>query len=173
MLGKEAIARRLPRSWNAALAQLRRDVTVLRRRAAGYGSAPVISLWQIERVTIGPRPHVAALTVAAGTVATVAPGALPLAIRIRGRTHHMTALPGATVLEVGLAAGAPLRFSCAVGGCGACKLRVVEGKVDVEEPNCLTEAERAAGFVLACVGRPCGPCVLERVERAIATRGGP
>jgi len=121
----------------------------------------------IERFTIGPRPQVAASPASFA----VAPGARPVAIRIDGRTHRTTALPGATVLEAGLAAGAPMPFSCAVGGCGACKLRVVEGSVEVEEPNCLTAAERGAGFVLACVGRPCGPCVLERVEET-ATRGG-
>jgi ferredoxin len=123
----------------------------------------------IERFTIGPRPHVAAS--AASIAAVTSPGARPVAIRIDGRTHRTTALPGATVLEAGLAAGAPMPFSCAVGGCGACKLKVLEGSVEVEEPNCLTAAERAAGFVLACVGRPCGPCVLERVEETTA-RGG-
>ena len=126
----------------------------------------------IERFTIGPRPQVAASPRAAAAVASgVARGARPVAIRIDGRTHRTTAWPGATVLEAGLAAGAPMPFSCAVGGCGACKLKVLEGSVEVEEPNCLTAAERAAGFVLACVGRPCGPCVLERVEET-ATRGG-
>jgi len=123
----------------------------------------------IERFTIGPRPHVAAS--AAAIAASASPGARPVAIRIDGRTHRTTALPGATVLEAGLAAGAPMPFSCAVGGCGACKLKVLEGSVEVEEPNCLTAAERAAGFVLACVGRPCGPCVLEKVEET-PSRGG-
>jgi ring-1,2-phenylacetyl-CoA epoxidase subunit PaaE len=45
-------------------------------------------------------------------------------------------------------------FSCIVGGCGACRVRLVEGSVEMEEPNCLTDAERAEGWVLACVGRP-------------------
>jgi ferredoxin-NADP reductase len=116
----------------------------------------------IERFSTGPRPRVA--TSSAAIAAAVGPGARPVAIRFKDRTHSTTALPGATVLEAGLAAGAPMPFSCAVGGCGACKVKVVEGSVEVDEPNCLTEAERAAGFVLACVGRPCGPCVVEVVE---------
>lgn len=110
---------------------------------------------RIERFVIGPRPH------AATSSAAVAPGARPIAIRVKDRTHRTVALPGATVLEAGLAAGAPMPFSCAVGGCGACKVQLVEGEVELEEPNCLTEKERAAGYVLACVGRPCGPCVVE------------
>jgi ring-1,2-phenylacetyl-CoA epoxidase subunit PaaE len=113
----------------------------------------------IERFAIGPRPHVA--TSSAAIAASVAPGARPIAIRVKDRTHRTTALPGATVLEAGLAAGAPMPFSCAVGGCGACKVKLVEGDVELDEPNCLTDAERAAGFVLACIGRPCGPCIVE------------
>ena len=116
----------------------------------------------IERFSIGPRPQVA--TSSAALAAAVGPGARPVAIRVKDRTHRTTALPGATVLEAGLAAGAAMPFSCAVGGCGACKVKVLEGSVEVDEPNCLTDAERAAGFVLACVGRPCGPCVVEVVD---------
>jgi ferredoxin-NADP reductase len=116
----------------------------------------------IERFSTGPRPRVA--TSSSAIAAAVGPGARPVTIRVKDRTHRTTALPGATVLEAGLAAGAPMPFSCAVGGCGACKVKVVEGAVEVDEPNCLTEAERAAGFVLACVGRPCGPCVVEIIE---------
>ena len=124
----------------------------------------------IERFSTGPRPRVA--TSSAAIAAAVGPGARPVSIRVKDRTHRTTALPGATILEAGLAAGAPMPFSCAVGGCGACKVRVVEGSVEVDEPNCLTEAERAAGFVLACVGRPCGPCVVEIVETEATDPGG-
>ena len=116
----------------------------------------------MERFSIGPRPHVT--TSSAAIASAVAPGARPIAIRVKGRVHRTTALPGATVLEAGLAAGAPMPFSCAVGGCGACKVKLVDGRVEVEEPNCLSDQERAAGYVLACVGRPCGPCTVEVLE---------
>jgi ferredoxin-NADP reductase len=116
----------------------------------------------MERFSIGPRPHVA--TSSAAIASAVAPGARPIAIRVKGRVHRTTAMPGATVLEAGLAAGAPMPFSCAVGGCGACKVKLIEGSVEVEEPNCLSDQERAAGYVLTCVGRPCGPCTVEILE---------
>ncbi|MDB4936373.1 MAG: Phenylacetate-CoA oxygenase/reductase, PaaK subunit, partial [Labilithrix sp.] len=118
----------------------------------------------IERFAIGPRPHVAISS--AAIAASVAPGARSIAIRLKDRTYRTIALPGATVLEAGLAAGAPMPFSCGVGGCGACKVKLVEGNVELEEPNCLSDAERAAGHVLACVGRPCGPCTVEVPEEA-------
>jgi ferredoxin-NADP reductase len=69
--------------------------------------------------------------------------------------------PGATILDAGLAAGIAMPFSCAMGGCGACAVRLVDGEVDVDEPSCLTADERARGVVLACVARPRGACTLE------------
>ena len=111
---------------------------------------------RIERFAIGPRPQVTT-----SLAAFASPGARPIAIRVKDRTHRTMVLPGATVLEAGLAAGAAMPFSCGVGGCGACRVKVTSGAVDVEEPNCLSDAERAAGYVLACVGRPCGPCSVE------------
>lgn len=135
-----------------------RDEVLAALAARGIADAAIA----IERFSVGPRPRVA--TSSAAIAAAVGPGARPVAIRVKDRTHRTTALPGATVLEAGLAAGAPMPFSCAVGGCGACKVKLLEGNVEVDEPNCLTEAERAAGFVLACIGRPCGPCVVEIVD---------
>jgi ferredoxin-NADP reductase len=79
--------------------------------------------------------------------------AQPISIRVRGRTHEVTAEPGQTILEAGLGAGLPMPYSCSLGGCGACKLKLVAGQVDSEEPNCLTAAERADGWVLGCVSR--------------------
>jgi len=117
---------------------------------------------KMERFAIGPRPQMH--TSSAAIAASVAPGARPIAIRTKDRTLRTVALPGATVLEAGLAAGAPMPFSCGVGGCGACRVKLVEGDVELEEPNCLSDAERAAGYVLTCVGRPCGPCTVELPE---------
>ena len=52
-------------------------------------------------------------------------------------------------------------FSCAMGGCAACKVKLVEGEVDMEEPNCLTPKERAEGWVLACCSRAKKPVTVE------------
>jgi ferredoxin-NADP reductase len=135
-----------------------RDEVVAALEARGVAPEAIA----MERFSIGPRPHVASSS--AEIASAVAPGARPIAIRVKGRVHRTTALPGATVLEAGLAAGAPMPFSCAVGGCGACKVKLIDGRVEVEEPNCLSDQERAAGYVLTCVGRPCGPCTVEIVE---------
>ncbi len=58
-------------------------------------------------------------------------------------------LTGTTILEAAEQAGVLLPSSCRMGGCGACKVKV-EGSVVHAEPNCLTDAERAEGYALAC-----------------------
>ncbi len=83
-----------------------------------------------------------------------------LTLRIGARDYALRTTRGQTILDAALKADAPLPFSCAVGGCGACKVKLVSGAVDVETPNCLTREERAAGYVLTCVGRATSACTL-------------
>ncbi len=82
-------------------------------------------------------------------------------IHLEGRAHQVTAAPGVTLLEAGLSAGLPMPYSCTVGGCGTCLLRLLSGEVHLEEPNCLSHEERASGQVLACVSRPLSPVAVE------------
>jgi len=86
-------------------------------------------------------------------------------IDVGGREHLVPVAPGQTLLEAGVAAGAPMPFSCAMGGCGACRTELVSGRVKMEEPSCLTPREREAGWVLACCSRP-----LEGVRLRVARR---
>jgi ferredoxin len=82
-------------------------------------------------------------------------------VRSRGGAQRLVVEPGRTVLEAALGARVDMPFSCTVGGCGACRVKLVEGDVVMDEPNCLTPEERADGYVLACMSRPGGPCTLE------------
>ena len=92
---------------------------------------------------------------------TAATAAQPLTIRRGGAITQAIVRPGDTLLDAGLAAGVPLKLSCAMGGCGACAVTLVAGTVAMDEPNGLTVGERAAGTVLACVARPTAPCTIE------------
>src|SRR5690606_34918695 len=58
--------------------------------------------------------------------------------------------PGESILDAGLRAGIALEYSCTVGGCGHCKVRVTDGIPLLNEPNCLSDAERSGGWTLAC-----------------------
>jgi ring-1,2-phenylacetyl-CoA epoxidase subunit PaaE len=85
----------------------------------------------------------------------------PVKVRMQGREREFVVAAGRTVLEAALDAGVDMPFSCSVGGCGTCLVRLAEGRVDMDEPNCLTSGERAGGYVLACVSRPSSPCSFE------------
>lgn len=78
-----------------------------------------------------------------------------------GHEHGIQVGPGQSILEAALAAGIDMPFSCAMGGCGACRVRRVSGEVQMEEPNCLSRSERERGYVLTCVGRPLTRCQIE------------
>lgn len=87
---------------------------------------------------------------------------LPAArVTLRALGREAPVAPGQTVLEAALAAGLPLEFSCTMGGCAACAVRLVAGEVVMDEPNCLRDDERRAGLILACVARPLTDVSLE------------
>ncbi|MER8120311.1 2Fe-2S iron-sulfur cluster-binding protein [Streptomyces sp. NPDC094031] len=69
--------------------------------------------------------------------------------------------PGQTLLDAGLTAGLPLPYSCTVGNCGACMVRVRGGEVTRPEGTCLTPEQEAAGHVLTCVSCPLSGVTLD------------
>jgi ring-1,2-phenylacetyl-CoA epoxidase subunit PaaE len=81
----------------------------------------------------------------------------PITLMLGTREVGLVVQPGQTLLEAGLAAGLAMPYSCAMGGCAACKVAVEHGEVVMQEPNCLGPRERAEGFVLACIGCPTMP----------------
>jgi len=72
--------------------------------------------------------------------------------------------PGQTLLDAGLAAGLPMPYSCTVGNCGDCLVKLRGGEVATSGPNCLTPEQRADGYVLTCVGRPLSEVALDIAE---------
>lgn len=82
----------------------------------------------------------------------------PVTLIVDQREIDVVVQPGQTLLDAGLAAGLALPYSCTMGGCAACKVKLERGAVVMREPNCLAANERAAGHVLACVAKPTEPC---------------
>ena len=78
------------------------------------------------------------------------PTTAPQQLEFRASGRKVTQRPGETILDAGLRSGVKLDFSCTVGGCAACKIKVVSGDVTIDEPNCLSAQERAQGYVLGC-----------------------
>lgn len=71
----------------------------------------------------------------------------------------LDAQPNETLLTALERHGYRPTFSCRVGACGACRLKVVDGEVDVPG-EVLSPTERAAGYVLSCIAHPLGEITL-------------
>ncbi len=169
-----------PDGWTGAVGLLDVETIAARLDAVGIADGPDV-LWLL----CGPTPMMdAARTVLRGRgvdgsrirqerylrpESRTPPGDLPttpqpMTVRSGQGERTIRVQPGQTILEAGRAAGLPMKFSCAMGGCAACRVRLRDGAVAMDEPNCLSEAERGEGFVLACVSRPRGPLAIDLVD---------
>jgi CDP-4-dehydro-6-deoxyglucose reductase len=77
---------------------------------------------------------------------------------------EVSARSGQTVLSALVRSGYAYRIGCRRGGCGICKVQLVEGDVRYEKTvaeTVLTAAERAAGVCLSCRAVPTTPVVVE------------
>ena len=85
----------------------------------------------------------------------------PWPVQFSRSAKAVVAQPGQSLLDAGLAAGMNLPYSCQVGGCGHCRVRVSQGDTVSDTPNCLSDAEYQAGYRLACLTYPCSPVTVE------------
>ena len=67
-----------------------------------------------------------------------------------------------TILAGALRAGRFLRYGCRHGGCGTCRVLLVDGEVEQAGSSfALPRADRADGWILACASAPAGNCVID------------
>lgn len=59
-----------------------------------------------------------------------------------------------TLLELSEELGIGIEFSCRVGTCGVCKVKLTEGEVDMAIDDGLDEDDKAKGIILACQAKP-------------------
>jgi ferredoxin-NADP reductase len=115
----------------------------------------------LARVGVHPsRVRQERFTLGVSTGVSLAPQLLTLRNKL-GHERQVSVASGETLLEAAERSGLRMPYSCAMGGCGACRVKLVSGDVSLPEPNCLSEAERAAGYTLPCIARPLGACVVE------------
>jgi ferredoxin-NADP reductase len=80
-------------------------------------------------------------------------------VRLADEDRVLSARPGETLLEVLERHGYRPDFSCRVGACGTCRLRLLSGHVS-QAGGGLSSRERAQGYVLSCVAQPLGDVTL-------------
>lgn len=77
-----------------------------------------------------------------------------LTIILDGKQHALRMSTEQKILDVGLAAGLDLPYSCRGGVCCTCRAKVMQGSVAMEKNFTLEDWETKQGFVLSCQSRP-------------------
>ena len=90
----------------------------------------------------------------ASSASTSTSASTQLEIILDGKTHSLVMGPQDRVLDVALAAGLDLPYSCKGGVCCTCRARVLEGRAEMEKNYTLEPWEIDKGFVLTCQSRP-------------------
>jgi CDP-4-dehydro-6-deoxyglucose reductase len=69
--------------------------------------------------------------------------------------------PEESVLEAATRQGIALKHECTFGGCGTCRVKLLDGSVRYDEmPMALTPEEADAGYALLCQARACADLVV-------------
>ena len=75
-------------------------------------------------------------------------------IELDGESHHLRWPRTRTLVDIMLAKGIDVPYSCREGECGSCACTVIEGKVVMDNCNVLDPEDIDNGYVLACQSRP-------------------
>jgi ferredoxin len=116
-------------------------------------------------------PHDALETDIAETKAAPAPGATAevgavpgtgtaqVRFSVSGKTGPLR--PNQSVLEAAEAIGVDIDYSCRVGTCGTCRVRLLEGAVTMEVEDGLQPGDKERGVILSCQAKSSGNLVVE------------
>ena len=69
--------------------------------------------------------------------------------------------PKQTILELSEEIGIGIEFSCRVGTCGVCKVKMTSGEVEMAIEDALDPSDKTNGIILACQAKPKGEISVE------------
>ena len=69
--------------------------------------------------------------------------------------------PEQTILELSEELSIGIEFSCRVGTCGVCKVKMTSGEVEMEVQDALDADDETKGIILACQAKPKGDIAVE------------
>ncbi len=89
-----------------------------------------------------------------GHPATREGGEVQLTVVLDGKPYEMPMNKNEKILDIALAMGLDLPYSCKGGVCCTCRCKVMEGRTEIDKNFTLEKPEVDAGFVLSCQARP-------------------
>ncbi len=93
--------------------------------------------------------------------AKAATGQLAATLVFQHSAKSTTAEGDETVLEAAERIGVEMNYSCRVGSCGECSVRLISGEVTMDVEHALEPEDKAAGIILGCQARPTSNLVVE------------
>ena len=74
---------------------------------------------------------------------------------------HAKAAEGESILDVAENLDVDIDSSCRAGSCGSCKVKLLEGQVEMDVDDGLEDDDKENGYVLACQSIPKTPVKVE------------
>ncbi|NLU81675.1 ferredoxin--NADP reductase [Rhodococcus sp. HNM0569] len=81
-------------------------------------------------------------------------GAATAFVELDGENHELTWPRSQTLVDIMLARGLEVPYSCREGECGSCACTVTFGEVEMDNTGMLDADDIAAGYILGCQARP-------------------
>jgi ferredoxin len=81
-------------------------------------------------------------------------------VRLHRSGRTITIPPGRTILNTLLDAGVDVDFSCAMGGCGTCETRIVEGIPDHRDLYLSEEEKAQNNVIMICCSKSKSPLLV-------------
>ncbi len=78
-----------------------------------------------------------------------------------GKSQSFEVKDGEHVLAAARKQGVNLSAGCEMGACGVCRVRLLDGQIQVPDDACLSDSEKADGYALVCVGQAKSNCRIE------------
>ncbi|MBD0021118.1 2Fe-2S iron-sulfur cluster binding domain-containing protein [Gordonia pseudamarae] len=75
-------------------------------------------------------------------------------VELDGETHTLRWPRERSLVDVMIAAGIDVPYSCLEGECGSCACTLTEGTVDMDNPGALDDDDIADGYILGCQSKP-------------------
>lgn len=81
-----------------------------------------------------------------------------------GNNYVLTVNNDETILEAAINADIDPPYACRVAACCTCKAKLLEGKVEMDDDEPLTDEEKEEGFILTCQSHPKCDCTISYDE---------
>lgn len=113
----------------------------------------------VKPTPLAPRTTVRSTTPATGPLVTFSKS--NRSARLHTDLQTGDSPPVQTILELSEELGIGIEFSCRVGTCGLCKVKLTSGEVEMDVQDGLDDYDRNLGMILACQAKPTVDVVVE------------